>query len=57
MRNAEDRKKERDAEAYRRGKEDAHKNRSYKEGADAYSHDDERLAYTKGFTDGLKERQ
>lgn len=57
MRNAEDRKKERDAEAYRRGKEDAHKNRSYKEGADAYAHDDERLAYTKGFTDGLKERQ
>lgn len=56
MRSAEEKKKEREAEAYRRGKEDARKKRSYREGADAYSHDDERLAYTKGFTDGLKER-
>ncbi len=57
MRSADDKRKERIAEAYRRGKEDAHKNRSYKEGADTFTHDDERLAYTKGFTDGLKERQ
>lgn len=56
MRSAQDRREEREREAFARGKEDAKKNRSYKEGASAYTHDDERLAYTKGFTEGLKER-
>lgn len=58
MLSAKDKKKEREKEAFERGKEDAAKGVSYKEGACVYSHDDDlRYAYTRGFTQALRERQ
>lgn len=54
MMTPDDRKKYLEKQAYERGKEDAHKHRSYKEGAMSCSHDYERTAYTRGFVDGMR---